>query len=167
MRTRFIWLLSLAMITAILSFSDVKAQTYGCPSDNDKMIIKTQKGDILINNICKKPEEERKSDSLYDAEFLVTEDYGVSYFNERAGESFNIGLMSVDIQTARDKAEKAFLNALGIDKKKACLLKVHLGVPNFINNKASAVNHGLSFCPNGRKFSAEALKEAKRMMKFK
>ena len=127
----------------------------GYAASSDTMIIKTKKGDVKANNITINPDREGKD---Y-VDFQVTEDYAMSFHIK--DQFFNIGIFNIDIQSSRDKAEKAFLKALGIDKKKACLLNLNLGVPFSSNNAASGLNHGLSFCPGGIPFSSDALAEAK------
>jgi hypothetical protein len=117
-------------------------------SDSDKITIKTENGDVVINNIQKNPLEKIAFDDS--VVFGKSNDYTMSYYPPDQG--FIITLQNSDLVAARTAAEKDFVEALGINQEQSCLLKVTLNVPFDVNQAASGKNYGLSFCPNGKQF---------------
>ena len=114
----------------------------------NRLNIKTPKGTVSINDPNKLPE--KKPLSMDGVNFKENSDYSISYYPQDQG--FIIVILNPNIQVARDAAEKAFLETLGINQKAACKLKVTLSVPFGVNENASGINYGLSFCPNGKAF---------------
>lgn len=124
----------------------VAVQPEQAPPDSDKITIKTEKGDVSINNIQKNPVQKIAFDDS--VVFGKTNDYEMSYYPPDQG--FIITLQNSDLTTARTAAEKDFIDALGITEEQSCLLKVTLNVPFDVSQVASGRNYGLSFCPNGK-----------------
>lgn len=124
----------------------VAIQPEQAPPDSEKITIKTEKGDVSINNIQKNPVQKIAFDGS--VVFGKTNDYEMSYYPPDQG--FIITLQNSDLTTARTEAEKDFIDALGISDEQGCLLKVTLNVPFDVSQKASGRNYGLSFCPNGK-----------------
>jgi len=118
------------------------------PDKNEEnFTIKTSSGDVVIENVYK--------NYLYDLSgngvaFKDNDEYYIAYYPEDQG--FIITIMNSNIQKARDNAENDFINTLGINKEQACKLKVFLGVPISVSEKAAGENYGLSFCQNGISF---------------
>ena len=111
------------------------------------MTIDTGKEKIEISNVYKNPIEIFPNS---DVAYKKTADY---YFDYYANDQlFIITLINKDIKTARENAEKDFLNTLQINQEQACKLNVQLGVPFSVNENAAGINYGLSFCPNGIAF---------------
>jgi len=116
---------------------------------NKKQItLKTSDGNVSINNPAELPD--KKSLSLSGVNFKENSDYAIDYYPEDHG--FIIAILNPNIQVARALAEKDFVQTLGISQADACKLKVSLSVPFNINETASGINYGLSFCPNGKAF---------------
>ena len=114
------------------------------PKDADKMTLDTTSGKIEVNNLYKNPVANLSGNGVALKE---NDNYSINFYPQDEG--FIISLQNPDIQTARDKAEADFLQALGITKEQACSLKVTLGIPYYVSPTASGQNYGLSFCPNG------------------
>jgi len=109
------------------------------------MTLKTKQGDIETNNLYKNPIENLSKNGIV---FGKSNDFIISFFPQDQG--FLITLLSPDLAAARTKAEDTFLQDLNISKDQACNLKVELGTPFFVSEKAAGINYGLSFCPNGK-----------------
>ena len=125
--------------------------TFTEPTGSDeKMTLSTVNGDIKINNLYKNPVATLYHNGVL---FQQTPDFEMSFYPDDQG--FIISLLNPDLQKARNEAEKAFLETLGISKEQACLLKISLGVTADISEKAAGQNYGLSFCPNGRPLPAQ------------
>ncbi len=60
--------------------------------------------------------------------------------------SFAIALLSTPLQAARQAAESAFLNKLGISQQDACKLTVYEGVPASVSDQYVGQSFPLSFC---------------------
>ena len=113
-------------------------------SKEGKITIKTQDGDVDINDVYLVSEEIISGNVT----IKTTPEYQIVYSSER--QNFIISILSSDLQNARSKAEQEFLKILGIGEEKACLLDVTLGVSKDANPNAAGRNYGLSFCPNGK-----------------
>ena len=86
---------------------------------------------------------------------IKNDDYFTVLFHNFPDEmSYLITIQNEDIQSARDLAEKDFMEYLEIPKEQLCQIKVYLGVPRSVNEKVSGPNYGLSFCPDGKPFPA-------------
>jgi hypothetical protein len=115
-------------------------------SDSGKITIKTEKGDVSVNNIEKDPVQKIAFDDS--VVFRKTDDYEMSYYPTDQG--FIITLQNSDLTNARTAAEKDFIDALGISQEQSCFLKVTLNGPFDVSQAASGRNYGLSFCSNGK-----------------
>ena len=118
------------------------------PKKENQLIVKTPNGTISINDPYKLPEG--KPLSLNGVNFKENANYSIDYYPQDQG--FIIAILNPHIQTARDMAEKDFLETLGITQAAACKLKVTLSIPFAVNENASGMNYRLSFCPNGKAF---------------
>jgi len=116
----------------------------------EKINIQTAKGSFPINDVQKNPSAEKLSPT--DTLAKSTPDYDIVFFDINNNKSFLISIKSPDIESARKKAEFAFLQTLGISQSQACQLTVSLTVPYSVNQLASGSDYGLSFCPNGNPF---------------
>jgi hypothetical protein len=87
-------------------------------------------------------------DQQKDASIKDSIDYNIEFQPEILG--FLIDLRGKDLCKARENSEQGLLDKLGITKEEACRLYVDLGVIFSVNAKASGVNYGLSFCPEGK-----------------
>jgi hypothetical protein len=116
--------------------------------EQDRMTIPTKNGNVSTKNIYKSlPSSSTQNgvtmrdNSNYHMAFYPTPQPG-----------FVITIMNPSIQKTRDTAEKDFLEILDIPQEDACKLSVSLAVPFTINEAASGIDYGLSFCPNGKPF---------------
>lgn len=148
--------ISLLIIQRRVEFQNLKRGDSTTPQEkNDtngkegKIIIKTQNGDVDINDVYSVSEEIISGN----ATVKTTPEYQIVYSGER--QNFIISILSSDLQNTRSKAEQEFLKILGIGEEKACLLDVTLGVSKDANPNAAGRNYGLSFCPNGKPFPSE------------
>jgi len=114
-----------------------------------KIIVKTQSGDVEIDDIYSISEEIISGNATIE----TTPEYQIVYSGER--QNFIISILSPDLQSTRDKAEQKFLELLGVNKDKACSLEVTLSVSKDASPNAAGQNYGLSFCPNGKSLQAE------------
>lgn len=114
------------------------------PKNSGKMVVTTSQGNLEINNLYKNPVADLPGNGVA---FRETDDFHMDFYPQDEG--FIISIQNFDVQTGRDRAEMEFLQALGITKDQACLLKVTLGVPYYISPLAAGQNYFLSFCPNG------------------
>ena len=73
-----------------------------------------------------------------------TADYVIAY--NVSDSSFAIALLSIPLEAARQAAESALLNALGVSKQDACKLTVYEGVPASISDQYVGESFPLSFC---------------------
>jgi len=104
-------------------------------------------GSILMKDFYQSPYT-KILDPQNDASIKESIDYNIEF--QPAIPRFFIGLQGNDLYTARENAEQGLLDKLGITKDDACRIKVTLGVAFSVNEKASGVNYGLSFCPDGK-----------------
>lgn len=119
---------------------------YYFKKNSNKITINTGKEKIEVNNVYKNPVEIFKSG----VEFKKNSDYLIDYYSP--DQLFVIVITNLNIGEARKRAEKDFLDTLGINQEQACKLNVQLGVPFNVNENAAGINYGLSFCPNGIAF---------------
>lgn len=113
----------------------------------DKIFIKTDSGDVQINNIYKVGGEVFEEGVT----FKENPDYYISF--SESDHSFSIAIVNPDdLRGSREKAEKEFIITLGITEKEACELDVKLGVPYSADVRLAEKNYGLSFCPDGKDF---------------
>lgn len=110
-----------------------------------KVLIQTPEGPVETNNFFT-DFVEQSGDILA---LVETKDFSIVYYKQ--DQVFNISLFSEPLSEALDKAENLFMNKLGIDNGQACRLKTIVRVPYSVNQQASGVEYGLSFCPNVRK----------------
>jgi hypothetical protein len=104
-------------------------------------------GSIIMKDFYQSPYT-KILDPQNDASIKESIDYNIEF--QPAIPRFFIGLQGNDLYTARENAEQGFLDKLGITKEDACRIKVTLGVHYSVNERASGVNYGLSFCPDGK-----------------
>lgn len=106
-------------------------------------------GSILMKDFYQSPYT-KILDSYNDASIKESTDYNIEF--QPQGPRFFIGLhgKGKELYIARDNAEQGLLDKLGITKEEACQIKVTLGVAFSDSEKASGVNYGLSFCPDGK-----------------
>lgn len=116
-------------------------------SEEEKMTVETSKGTVTMNNLYKDPISHLSDNGV---EFKENSYYYMAYYPQ--GNAFIIAMMNADIETARQMAEKDFLEILGISKDDACKLNVSLTVPMSVNAEAAGGDYHLSFCPNGEAF---------------
>lgn len=117
------------------------------PLSKDVIKVKGRDGgEILVSNFYKH--------ALKTGENLVVikeePQYTIVHFPNDQG--FIISLLNQPMKTARETAEKDFLDALGITKEQACMLRVSLVIPRGVDYELSGKNYHLSFCPNGIAF---------------
>ncbi len=90
-----------------------------------------QKGGVSKNN---------QGDSL----FVNTSDYQIAYIPK--DNLFMISILGSPFTEVQKRAETNFLRELGIEKEKACQLKVSITTPYFANPAESGKTYKLSFC---------------------
>jgi hypothetical protein len=130
------------------STSPQPTSVFPAPSpDEPKMVISTQQGSAIINNIYQNPLENLSGNGI---SFKDTEDYYMAYYPQNQG--FLIVLQNSDIKSAREKAERDFLQILGVDETTACNLDVSITIPYEISPQAAGGVYGLSFCPDAKSF---------------
>lgn len=110
-----------------------------------KVLIQTSQGSVETKDFLT-DFVEQSGDVLALAE---TKDFSIIYYKQ--DQVFYINLLSEPLSKALDGAENAMMNKLGIDNGQACRLKTVVRVPYSVNQQASGVDYGLSFCPNVRK----------------
>jgi len=105
-----------------------------------------KEGDIIVSGIAVKDFYKDAKRVLNNGDALIreTEDYQISYLKRY--ESFKITLLSPEFETARPKAENAFVAALGIDEPNACRLTVEINTPQFVGGDYVGMVFPLSFC---------------------
>jgi hypothetical protein len=130
--------------------SQLPSAKFVIPSENSaKMTIPTQNDEpVETNNVYLHPAENLSNNGVG---FVSNNDYYVSFYPD--DRSFTVTIQNSNLKDTREKAETAFLQALGITQEQACRLNVSLYVPEFISAKNSGQDFGLSFCPNGKPFN--------------
>ena len=101
---------------------------------------------VLVNDFYKSPYTQ-VFDPQNDATIKESTDYSIEY--QPNFQAFYINLNGNDLYISRTNAEQGLLDKLGISKDDACKLNVNLGVVYSVNPRASGVEYGLSFCPDG------------------
>lgn len=114
--------------------------------EGDTITIGTPNGSVEVKNPYKNAARVEAGDY---ALIKSTEDYHLLYFSTDS--SFLITILNNPFNEVRGRAESDFLSALGITQSQACLLKVALTVPAFVNKDLAGTDYGLSFCQNGVK----------------
>ncbi len=104
--------------------------------EGDTITIGTPNGSVEVKNPYKNAVRVEAGDYVL---FRSTGDYHILYFP--ADSSFLITILNNPFNEVRSRAESDFLSALGITQPQACLLKVALTVPAFVNE--SSVWQGL------------------------
>ena len=74
-----------------------------------------------------------------------TEGYDIVYL--KINSSFLIQISEKPVPQETERAEKDFLEALGVSRVDACKLKVRIGVPLAVDSSYTNFDYGLSFCP--------------------
>ncbi len=103
-------------------------------------------GNLPVNNITQNPVQ-TETDTVV---FAQTGQYSIIYYpNEQ---TFSITINAQPVQAARDAAEAALLQKLGISQTQACSLTVSTYVPFDVDQNLAGQDYGLSFCSNGKAF---------------
>jgi hypothetical protein len=118
------------------------------PASENNFEIKTQKGDVPVENLYNLPDAKPLSED--GVNFKNSQYYYMAYYPKQQG--FIIAIIDPDIENARSVAENDFLSILGINKDAACKLNVSMTVSPDASQKASGGNYRLSFCPDGKPF---------------
>jgi len=130
----------------ILALKEPTQQTSDQGGQGPTTTISTPRGNVEVKDFTRNPVE-RVGDVLALEE---NKDFSIVYFSE--GNSFLITLNSQPVQEARNKAETALLDHLGIGKGEACNLNVSLTVPYDVDPNLAGKDYGLSFCVNSAGF---------------
>ena len=112
-------------------------------SQKSKLEIETGSGDVEINNVYKKLKEKLSKNGVA---FEDNNDYYMAFYPQDNG--FLIVINNADVISAGEKAEKNFMEQLGITKEQACKLKVSITVPYDVSEEYSGEVFGFSFCPD-------------------
>jgi len=102
----------------------------------------TSQGNVTVNNFYNNPvfiTQDQQTVVL-----AQTSTYSIVY--NVADSSFMISLLSAPLAAARQDAETALLNILGVSESDACKLKVSEGVPISVSDEYPGENFPLSFC---------------------
>lgn len=110
------------------------------PGTDGSILIGGVSGNVETKNFKQKPLI-KSGDALA---FRQSNLYEIVYYAK--DDSFMITILGEPPQKARDDAESAFLEALGVSRADACNLKVWVGVPINVSGRWPGQNLGLSFC---------------------
>jgi hypothetical protein len=141
-----IGLVAVLLIFSVIMALNSKQNSQSNIPSSQALDIPTSKGDVKVKDFTKDPVEQTPDTTA----IAETPDYQIAFFPKDS--SFAIVLQSVPAQAARDKAEQALLDKLGIGIGEACKLQVSLTVPFGVVQNLAGKNYGLSFCPNGLPF---------------
>lgn len=108
-----------------------------------------QIGEVSVKDIYASPVELAGKEDVVVAR---SDHYEIIYYGK--DESFVIAIKNKPVQNARDAAEQALLDALGITPQEACKLSVQLSVLGSVDLELAGQNYGLSFCPDGKPLNA-------------
>ncbi len=136
----------LFVFSIIWSLNPNQEKTDVVQKKDEKITIKTEKGEVQTNNFYQSIVE--KSGNNYALE--ETKDFDIVYYDK--DQTFFITIYSQPAAKARDLAENTLLKRLGIDIGQACQLKVVVRVPFSVDPQLSGQDYSLSFCPNGKSF---------------
>jgi hypothetical protein len=103
----------------------------------------TSQGGVTVNNFYQSP----GATITQDQQAVIIDnsgDYAITY--NVPDSSFAIAILSTPLEAARQAAESAFLNELGISKQDACKLTVYEGVPIGVSDQYPGESFPLSFC---------------------
>ncbi len=127
-----------------------RSSTPGTPSNSTStsltLVIPVSGGAIPVSNITQNPVQQVEDTVV----FAKTSQYTIVYFQKE--QTFSISIDSAPVQVARDAAESALLQKLGINKNQACSLTVSTYVPFSVDENLAGQDYGLSFCPSGKAF---------------
>lgn len=102
----------------------------------------TREGSVVMNNFYQNAQT-----ITTDGQAVImtsTDDYAITY--NVSDSSFAIVIESTPLESARQEAESAFLNILGVSRSDACKLTVYEGVPVGVSDEYPGENFPLSFC---------------------
>lgn len=119
------------------------------PSGGEKLLISTEAGDVVINDVRTFPATEKLGDSLYRLKDAGDEEFFPAYnvvFSEANG-SLAVSLNQEPFAETRLAAEEFIGRMLGIAQNDMCKLTVYVGVPFDVDPELSGTNLGFSFCP--------------------
>lgn len=116
--------------------------------------INTNQGPVEITNPENVAQEKITPNDLV---LNNNENYSMVFFNRNDQQSVLISIINPDIspELIRYGAEKELLKKLNISQQEACKLNVSVKISHEISPENSAVDYGLSFCPNGKPFPKE------------
>jgi hypothetical protein len=143
--------ITIVVILLFLSFYLATKQSPGAPSSTptttaSTLVIPIPGGGIPVNNITQNPIQE-VSDTVV---FAKTDQYSILYYTKE--QTFSINILALPAQAARDAAEAALLQKLGVTKDQVCNLTVSTFVPFDVDQNLAGTDYGLSFCPSGKPF---------------
>jgi len=79
-------------------------------------------------------------------EYLISETENHQILYNSVSEAFLVTVLGTPFVSARQNAEEAFLEILGIDRENACKLQTSLTTPQFANPDFAGEGYALSFC---------------------
>lgn len=118
--------------------------TTNTPPPGSTITLGTSHGNVTTNNFYKSADYITQDQQTVVIQQAPT--YSIVY--NVSDSSFIISILSAPLEAARQAAETAFLNSLGISQKDACALNVYEGVPASVSNKYIGEPFPLSFCGN-------------------
>lgn len=142
-----LWVGGTVAVVLLVTLAIVAAS--GKKSSTGKISIATPQGTVQTNNFTAGAQAVYPTNVVFQN---TSNDYSISAAT--ASNSFNIALLALPLQKSRTEAEAAFISQLGISQSDACKLTVDLGVPYSVDQNASGVNYGLSFCPGSKALPA-------------
>jgi hypothetical protein len=134
---------SVATNTVVTTTTSTVITPLIAPPSGTTLTIGTPDGSVTMNNFYKTAvisSDQQTAIVQQSPSYIV--DYNV------ADSSFTIGILSMPFDAARQAAESAFLESLGISEQDACKLKVYEGVPSSVpgSEQYTGKVFPLSFC---------------------
>lgn len=115
------------------------------PPTSDRVTIGTPEGGVSVKNPYLNPHLVTPGNRI--VIMVETEEYNLGYTS--IDSTFGITILKTPVSEYKAKAERAFLERLGITPEEACRLTVHVGVPVSVDEVQSGRNLGLGFCRLG------------------
>jgi hypothetical protein len=150
---KLLYFLGILIVIILLMFSFYIANKQPSSSPNSTptstaatLIIPVPGGTVPVNNITQNPVQQADDTVL----FAQTSQYSIIYYTQE--QTFSITINAQPVQAARDAAEAALLQKLGITKTQACSLTVTTYVPYDVDQNLAGQDYGLSFCQSGKAF---------------
>lgn len=111
----------------------------------DKLTFQTTAGDVQMENFFLYP---KSTQNEYDEIITFAKNNDFHVFYNFDGNYFEIDILNLKTKsTARENAEFALMNVLGINETDACKLPIDVLLQNPYTQQTDSVNYGLSFCP--------------------